>query len=287
MHIRPILPSDIPQITTIAADAFAEDPLLSYIHPYLKDYPADWHAYMKRRVWTHILTPYTYGMVAVADDLNSSPPPATKEEITGYAFFTRRAPTSPSPSPSLCQEAWRTHPLSSPFSPVFSQMHSLTLSITERATEFLSLDRSVDLERQWAFRTASASASNDDFAPLAKTHYWHLRILAVSPRYQRRGVGGLLVRYGTDLAGREGVPVTLRASEIGCGCYTKEGFVGVGWCGRDEGGGRSRVMVWDGSGRFVDGKGWVREKEGRGVGVEDRVEVGEEEMEEVELKASK
>nr|POF15165.1 hypothetical protein CFP56_42053 [Quercus suber] len=52
-----------------------------------------------------------------------------------------------------------------------------------------------------------------------------LDILAVDPKYQRMGVGGLLVKWGTDEADRQGVEAVVESSVFGKGLYLKNGFV--------------------------------------------------------------
>lgn len=53
---------------------------------------------------------------------------------------------------------------------------------------------------------------------------WHLASIAVSPKFERRGIGSKLVQYGQKIAAEEKVPVTLNASVKGEGLYTKLGF---------------------------------------------------------------
>jgi GNAT superfamily N-acetyltransferase len=76
-----------------------------------------------------------------------------------------------------------------------------------------------------------------DLAP-----YWHVSILAVSPDYQRRGVGTLLIREGQRLALLDEVPLVLESSPVGRGLYEKNGFERL-WegktCGLDD-----VIMVW-------------------------------------------
>ncbi|KAF2765597.1 acyl-CoA N-acyltransferase [Teratosphaeria nubilosa] len=51
-----------------------------------------------------------------------------------------------------------------------------------------------------------------------------LDILAIDPAYQRRGVGGALVRWGTDKADKLGVEAVVESSIFGKGLYEKNGF---------------------------------------------------------------
>ena len=54
--------------------------------------------------------------------------------------------------------------------------------------------------------------------------YMMLRILAVHPEHQRRGVGKLLLQQGLDRADRLGLPVYLDAGESGKPVYERYGF---------------------------------------------------------------
>jgi GNAT superfamily N-acetyltransferase len=49
-------------------------------------------------------------------------------------------------------------------------------------------------------------------------------MLFVDPDYQRQGVGTILVQWGTDLADRLFLPCWVEASEVGHGCYARQGY---------------------------------------------------------------
>lgn len=58
---------------------------------------------------------------------------------------------------------------------------------------------------------------------------WHLAFLCVSPKYQRRGIGGLLIDWGLDKAARESVPASVEASPAGEALYQRKGFRKYGY----------------------------------------------------------
>jgi GNAT superfamily N-acetyltransferase len=53
--------------------------------------------------------------------------------------------------------------------------------------------------------------------------------LCVDFRYQRLGIGTLLVEWGLRVAREKGLWVGTEASQKGLGLYLKEGFKQVGW----------------------------------------------------------
>lgn len=76
---------------------------------------------------------------------------------------------------------------------------------------------------------------------------WHVQSLVVSPVYQRKGVGRLLMQPVIDRAQRERVPIGLTSSPEGEKLYRKLGFEKLGdfsmrIAGDDEGGGY--MVLW-------------------------------------------
>lgn len=64
---------------------------------------------------------------------------------------------------------------------------------------------------------------------MAGTRYLALQGLATDPRFQGRGVGTRLIRWGTARASAEGhLPCWTHASPAACGLYAKNGFEEVG-----------------------------------------------------------
>ncbi|EPS26468.1 hypothetical protein PDE_01405 [Penicillium oxalicum 114-2] len=66
----------------------------------------------------------------------------------------------------------------------------------------------------------------------SRRHYY-LDMLATHPEYRRRGAGSMLVKWGCDLADREGVGAYVDASQAGVPLYKKFGFVSRSQTGSD------------------------------------------------------
>jgi ribosomal protein S18 acetylase RimI-like enzyme len=101
---------------------------------------------------------------------------------------------------------------------------------------------------------------------------WHLASLVVDTRYQRRGIGAMLLEWGIEQAQAEMVPCGLESSFAGKKLYEKMGFrtfdeVRFGAGERDV----FAVMVWEPSG--VEGR-WL-EKARAAVELKDGVESGQ------------
>jgi GNAT superfamily N-acetyltransferase len=51
-----------------------------------------------------------------------------------------------------------------------------------------------------------------------------LTVVVTHPDHQLRGAASMLVRWGTDEADKRGIISVLQASQMGLGCYLKNGF---------------------------------------------------------------
>ena len=76
---------------------------------------------------------------------------------------------------------------------------------------------------------------------------WYLKVLAVHPGYQRRGVGAALLDWGLKHARARGEKAYLEATLFGKGLYLKRGFTTVGELLVGEEGDEVRLscMLWD------------------------------------------
>lgn len=76
-----------------------------------------------------------------------------------------------------------------------------------------------------SFKGAEFVKSRNAHIAQTNGHLLSLDILAIDPAYQRKGAGGMLVKWGTDEADRQGVDTTVESSVFGKGLYEKNGFV--------------------------------------------------------------
>ncbi|EST04854.1 GNAT domain protein [Kalmanozyma brasiliensis GHG001] len=74
--------------------------------------------------------------------------------------------------------------------------------------------------------------------------YWFLKVLTIDPKFQRKGLGTLLVKWGTKRADREGVNAWLESSPMGKGAYLKAGFRVLGMDRVDEPRAKKGYLEW-------------------------------------------
>ena len=59
---------------------------------------------------------------------------------------------------------------------------------------------------------------------MGEGRFWFLHILAVRPADQRRGAGGMLVRWGVERADAEGLPCYVDSTPVAVPVYERHGF---------------------------------------------------------------
>ena len=102
-------------------------------------------------------------------------------------------------------------------------------------------------EKRAAFSQSLLDAMDKHLGKGKIDEMWYLKILAVNPKYQRRGVGAALVDWGLEHARQRGEKVYLESSENGKGLYLKKGFKPVGEIVLGEEGKQLTMpcMLWD------------------------------------------
>jgi len=247
--------ADLPACIDITCDAFQDDAYISWLSPKSDIYPDSARAAWHRRTRARLSQQGFYNFVCVMDKndvsanaMEDNGPEDTRAmpsgEIMGYVMFARNGP----PDDEL-QRSWHSNNSS-----LLKSIERFTCTVEAKYFEALRLEYARDYTH--AAEQAAFVASSDAFAGLPS--HWHAHMLAVSPRWQRRGVASMLLQWGFDRAREELVPLTLRASATGLALYRKLGFRVVSWSviesiSQNEGG---AVCVWD------EKDVWVREAVG-------------------------
>ena len=122
-----------------------------------------------------------------------------------------------------------------------------------RYVSFFHLDPSYDYHRLQAYNAALTNKINPIHEALNnhQEHIW-LSFLGVHPRYQRRGIGKRLLKWGIERSNTERVPIGLAASPDGASLYMSVGFQDLG------------PAVLNGDGWRIEDRAMVRWPDGEG-----------------------
>jgi ribosomal protein S18 acetylase RimI-like enzyme len=104
-----------------------------------------------------------------------------------------------------------------------------------------------DHGRREQFQKAQEDCMEKFLGAGAIDEMWYLKVLAVHPGYQRKGVGAALLDWGLKHARARGEKAYLEATPFGKGLYLKKGFTTVGELHVGEEGDEVRLpcMLWD------------------------------------------
>lgn len=239
MLIRPLSRPDLPAVSQITHRAFSHDELFTWLYPHQDKYPDDLRRYQLIRLRTRLVQKGSHGFVAESEEGDAEW--SGKPEILGFAFYIRGGRDEKA-------ERWREDGW---FEKLERSLLSWEIWYEETFLAHASSPANLRLFRQ---------ASDYKFYSLLPS-YWHLGLLGIDPKFQRRGIGAKLVRFGQDIAREEQVPVTLEASVMGRGLYAKLGFLVVEESAIVEGL-DGVAMVWEPVGR--EGRWLVRGERGKG-----------------------
>ncbi|KAI9840231.1 MAG: hypothetical protein M1838_004152 [Thelocarpon superellum] len=202
MHIRPATHADLSSLATIGALAFKDDGLLQWLYPGGVEHPEDFRGVFLHRLHERMATPGIVIMVMETDEDDADWDGTGR--IVAYTNWERRGDDG-------VAKRWWTG----------GWMDFINRTLLGLKGEYLKLSGTnccMSRSNMGLFE-ASMTARFDNLSS-----YWLLRVLAVSPALQRRGIGGRLLRWGLDVAQSEGVPVTLEATPQGQGLYLQNGF---------------------------------------------------------------
>ncbi|KAL8707719.1 MAG: hypothetical protein Q9220_007299 [cf. Caloplaca sp. 1 TL-2023] len=210
-------------MATFSAAAFADDELYGFTNPYLAEYPMSFRDYFLRKIRLRNVLPDHTFWVAVLDERDEMTQAAGDqshgsgsssqdvvapdgEVVVGYADWSRYGDSD-------AAKQWQVQSWTDWF-------ESLLLQAQDKYIDFFQLDWSISPSR--ARELDMLDFWGDEFMEFPDR--WHLRNLCVDPKYQRRGVGAMLLSWGLEQANQDKVPITLSTSTMAESLYRRHGF---------------------------------------------------------------
>jgi len=140
-------------------------------------------------------------------------PASSPEKVVGYAQFSRVGDDEGAKRQIASRKtAWLS-------------ILAWYCTIKFKIVDYVWPDRSVNPEAEKQFEAWNQIDDKTHWDPFPeRRNRWHLRSIVVSPEWQGKGVGTLLLKELLDRARKEGVIVGLEASPDGEHLYRKVGF---------------------------------------------------------------
>ncbi|KAH7342450.1 acyl-CoA N-acyltransferase [Rhexocercosporidium sp. MPI-PUGE-AT-0058] len=223
--LRPLILADVPTLALHSAEAYWEGPVNRFIAPHAAKYRSDFVRNFHQGIRKRLFNPRSLSLVVYEASDPTFP--------VGYAQFTRLGDDEGAKAYLGKHSLWDR---------IWFFVFAWFFSVYDKVENSMWPDRSRDVE---ATKTFFASAAGDE-----KTYWelhpersnrWHVQSVVISPAYQGKGLGRMLVTEVVNRAQHERVIMGLSASPAGEFLYRKLGFELLGEftirIGGEEGGG--------------------------------------------------
>ncbi|KAH8152487.1 uncharacterized protein LAJ45_03327 [Morchella importuna] len=218
--IRTATLADVPRLASISAPALMDDGFYDVLYPRRREFYDDYLHTWRLKLQKGILSDAVY-LVAETDVADESTG-RSRKEIVGWIAWQRMGTSA---------EAER---IRAEGQGVLKRLEHKLLTLTNTYVSPLIRfvlrtppDRSADAAALAKMEARHPTFLAETFSGIYAEH-WHVLMLVVDPKWQRRGIGQMLVRWGLDRAQKEGVCVGLEASDPGAPMYLKLGFEEIG-----------------------------------------------------------
>lgn len=163
MELREYHREDLPAIATILHDAFDDDPFMDTLAPQRHKYPELTRRWWLERTKLRLAQPGIHGIVVVHED-----------EIVGFAMWMHTS----------SRNAGHTT--------MIARLEAQFLKIQEAYSFHVMPNPAFAREELRDFRRSAGTISNPAFED-----HWTVYSLVVAPKCQRRGIGGMLLQWGS------------------------------------------------------------------------------------------
>lgn len=213
-------------------EAYWLSPINNFLAPTAPKHPEDLVRIMLQGIQKRFVNANNLSLVACIPAQDGE-----KEKVVGYGQFSRRG-NDPSAKEFIRSKGWA------------NLLGLWVLGLWFWAWHYVSKkiwpDRISDMKAVKAFEGWNKMDAQKYWTGYPeREERWHAASVVVSPEYQGKGIGRILMGHVIEKAQKERVPVGLTASPHGEMLYRKLGFEMLGdFCHRvanDEGGG---IMIW-------------------------------------------
>jgi GNAT superfamily N-acetyltransferase len=234
MRIRPAVPADYSAIATVAVKVHVDDAEMAFFCPGRDAHPKAYHRFFTLRVRNYAMIEQCFVIVAETEPSDSCW--EGKTQIVGYSLWSREGDSK------ATRQRWRTkkslykssYPNHKTIRDCFLRLSDF--SNTEIIHRFLS---SMFMYYMIMFFNPAGSLihnlqGGDEDSQFFDPNYkdpeetWWPNEIAVDPKFQKRGIGKLLLKWGMGHAREENVPVALASTPAGLALYKSAGFQQVG-----------------------------------------------------------